>query len=452
MQETHEVKTQPFLVVEKINATVESRSMVPLKPDTENWTTLKIREISPEGTKVANGDVIVAFETEDLEQKMREAEQAVELGRLDLQASELDLEQLQRTLSLDQALAEREIRNAQQDFKYFTEVARPNQERTVRRSVENSQHSLEYAQEEYNQLKRMYDEDELTEESEEIVLKRTQRDVESRQFYLEQAQLGAARTLDYDLPREMEQKSEELERARLEHERVQVTLPLEREKKKVAVDKSRIDVEKQQRELAELADDLTRMTMTAPSAGVLYYGQCVRGAWTGVAGAQRDLQSGQAVPHDKTLVTLVDPDDLFLRADLTEKQLASIRRGAEGLAHPTAMRDVATDVTVSLVNYVPVATDKFDCQLVLADPIEGLMPGMTCEVRFIVHQNEAATAVPVASVFTDDGVTHFVFVAGEGEDAEPERREVETGLSSETMTEVTSGLKEGEKILLKRPE
>jgi multidrug efflux pump subunit AcrA (membrane-fusion protein) len=451
-QETHEVQPKPFQVYENVTATVEARSMAPITPGTENWTTLKIEEIVAEGSTVEEGDPIARFETKELEQKIRESEQAVALGRLTIETSRLELEQLKQTLSLDQAMADRKLRIAEQDYLYFTEVDRPNREKRARRGVENSQFQLEYAQEEYNQLKRMYDEDELTEESEEIVLKRTQRDVENSQFFLEQEQLEAAHHLDVELPRELEQKTDELERARLEHERAQITLPLERDQKQVALEKATLDFEKQQLDLQRLKDDLQKLVITSPAKGVVYYGRCVRGAWMGATGPQRDLEIGRTVPHDKPLVTIVDPSDLFLRADLTEKQLAALAEGAEGVARPVAFRDASLPVVVAAISRVPVQTDKYDCQMRMSEAMEGLMPGMTCQVRFLVHQNETALLVPETAVFTDDGVTHYVFVPGEGEGAAPERRNVTVGLTSEKMTEVTEGLSAGDKVLLKRPE
>ncbi len=449
---THEVKERFFQVVETIDAVVESRNMVPLAVDTENWTDLEIETVVPEGTAVRPGEVIVEFDKEKISRKIRESEQALQLAELTLRGTELEVRQLEQTLPLDQALADRKRQNAEQDYEYFKDVEKPNQERTVRRGVENSQHSLEYAQEEYNQLKRMYEEDELTEESEEIVLKRTERDVENRQFFLEQAQIKAARTLDFDLPREMEQKTDALERARLEHERAQVMLPLEKSKKGIEFEKSRFAMDKEARDLEQLRSDLQRMTVQAPAAGVVYYGRCVRGAWLGQSGPQRNLEPGGSVVHDKTMITLVDPDDLMLRADLTEKQLAFVRPGTHGLAKSEAFPDLTADITVTSVSYVPVQSEKFDCQLDLGDGIQGLMPGMKCKVRFLVRQNERALTVPETAVFTDDGIEQYVFVTGADADAEPQRRVVVTGWTADKMTEITSGLAAGDQVLLERPE
>ncbi len=449
----HEVKPQFFEVVETVDATVESKVMSPVAPDTKNWTILKIKSVVDEGAVVRKGDIIAEFDTEEIELKLRDSKQSVELGKLGLKGSEVELQQLDKTIALDTELAARKLRNAEQDFKYFEDVGRPNTEESTNRSVENANHSLEYSQEEYNQLKRMYDEDELTEESEEIVLKRTQRDVENTHFYLEQAQMRAARTLEFDLPRESEQKIDELERARLEFARSNVNLPMERQKKVIAFDKARMALEKEQRDLGRLETDFSRMNIGAPADGIVYYGNCVRGAWVGPAGPARDIETGRTVPHDKTFMTIVDPTELFLRADLSEKQLAVIGITSSGWARPTAFPDKPVAVEVESIGSVPIAADKFDCRLNLTETVSGLLPGMTCKVRFVVRENDKALTVPETAVFTDESFGHYVFVASakvEGEETTFEKRAVTAGLTVDKVTEILEGLKEGERVSLKR--
>jgi HlyD family secretion protein len=447
-----EIKEKFFQVIESVDARVESAEMHEVTPDTKNWTALEVKWVAEEGALVKKGDVIAKFDTEEIERKIRETTKSVELAKLGLQGTEAELKQLDKTTALDKALQERRIRNAEQDYKYFVEVEKPNTEKTTQRSIENSRHALEYATEEYNQLKRMYDEDELTEESEEIVLKRTQRDVENSQFYLEQAQMRAARALEYDLPRSLEQKTDELERSRLEHERMTINLPLEREKKVIAFEKSKLALEKEVLDLTRLNEDLSRMELTAPADGVIYYGRCQRGSWVGPQGPQRDIEVGKAVANDKPLLTIVNSGKLFLRADLSEAQLGRIQNGASGSATSAAFPGQPVQVTVQSKAAVPFQADKFDCRIAMDSALKGLMPGMSCKVRIVVRENPKAILVPEGSVFTDDGLTQFVFVLTKAADAEKkiaaqfEKRTVKTGFTSDKMTEVLEGLKAGELV------
>lgn len=448
-RKTHAVKTSFFEVTEEVNATVESTSMTEVVAETDNWSDLEIKNIVTEGSTVSEGDEIVWFKTEEIDKKLKDTEYSLKLAELALQSSSLDFDLTQNTYGLDNELMEKTQKHMEEDYEYFKDVDRPNRERSTRRSVQNSQHSMEYAQEELNQLQRMYSEDELTEESEEIVLKRAQRDVENRQFYLEQAQLRASRTLDVDLPREADKKKMALDRARLEFEKSKIEMPMEREKKQVSLEKARLAFENQKAGFEELQGDRQRMTVTAPAGGVLYFGRCVRGKWMGPAGPNRDLREGKKAAPNKILVTIVDPGQVMLRADLSEKQLARIKAGSEGVVTPTAFPNSKTTARVSKVGYVPIVSDKFDCQMELASVPDGLMPGMTCKVRFVLVQKEAAITVPADAVFSNDGINHHVYVVeGDGH----RQQTVSVGLTSGKNIEVTDGLTAGDKILTERPE
>lgn len=445
----HTVKPGFFEVIESVNATVESKNMTPVEVNVEKWTDLEIQKILNEGSVVSAGEKIVWFETDEIDRKLKDANYAIQMSELGLKSSELELDLAEKTFDLDMQLKQRGFDNMQDDFKYYTEVERPNRERSTQRGVQNSQHSLEYAQEEYNQLKRMYDEDELTEESEEIVLKRTQRDVENQQYYLEQRQIQAARTLDTVLPREAEVKKTDLERSRLEFEKSKVAMPMERAQKRIAFEKATTAFKNEITDFKQLEADRTQMTLTAPVGGVLYYGSCQRGKWVGPSGPSRDLRPGKKAAPNKTLVTIVDPAQVMLRANLTEKQLASISVGAEGVATPTAFPKSQTKAQVSKINYVPLQSDTFDCQMDVTEIPTGVMPGMTCSVRFVLAQKEDALIVPEAAVFTMDGINHYVYlVDGDGH----RKHAVTVGLKSGGNYEVTAGLSADDKILLERPE
>lgn len=448
-RKTHKVEAGYFEVIETVKAIVESRSMTEVVAEMDNWSSLEIAKVQNEGVQVNAGDEIVWFDTEDIDKKIKETEYSLRLSNLALQASGIEMDLTEKTFNMDVSMNERNMQHMEQDFKYFTDVARPNQEKSTRRNVQNSEHSLEYSQEEYNQLKRMYDEDELTEESEEIVLKRTQRDVENRQFFLEQAQIRAAKTLEVDIPREADRKKIDLERTRLDYEKSKISMPLERDKKRVAYEKAKLSFENDQQEFTELKKDRERMTLKAPVAGVLYFGRCVRGKWLGSAGPNRDLPVGKSVSPNKTVVTIVDPTQLMLRAELAENQLGSLTVGTEGVATPGAFPKTKLTARVSKIDYVPFQADKFNCLIDLSSVPEGLMPGMTCNLRFVVARNPQAITVPSSALFTDDGISHYVFVVdGEGH----RQQTVETGLTNDDKTEITSGLSAGVEILTERPE
>ena len=68
-------------------------------------------------------------------------------------------------------------------------------------SVKSAVEYLEYAKEELRQLEKMYRSKDLTEETEEIILRRTRFQVESSEVQLKEAELRRDVTLKVELPR-----------------------------------------------------------------------------------------------------------------------------------------------------------------------------------------------------------------------------------------------------------
>ena len=73
---------------------------------------------------------------------------------------------------------------ADEDLNYFLNINRSFLDESAEFSLKNAQQSLEYSEEELKQLEKMYKADDLTEETEEIVLKRARNEVEQGKFYL----------------------------------------------------------------------------------------------------------------------------------------------------------------------------------------------------------------------------------------------------------------------------
>ncbi|HCU87099.1 MAG TPA: HlyD family secretion protein, partial [Verrucomicrobiales bacterium] len=73
---------------------------------------------------------------------------------------------------------------------------------SARFSLLTSQNSLAYAEEELKQLKKMYAADDITEETEEIILQRATHAVNRAKHFLERSESTAANTLTATLPRE----------------------------------------------------------------------------------------------------------------------------------------------------------------------------------------------------------------------------------------------------------
>ncbi len=448
---THEVEQGLFKIDIELDGVIESRKMIEISIDTDSWTDLKIESVLDQGANVKKGDRLATFKTDKLTSSIEEKSFELELAKFNLETLQLELSIQERTLDLDEQLSERSLKQAEEDFDYFKNVERPFDEKSAHQSLKSSQWSLENAQDELEQLQMMYEEDELIEASEAIVLKRAQRGVEQAEHWLERSQQSNQRTLEVNLPRSAETKLEQLERRRIEHEKSQVSLPLMLEKQRITVQKTAFTLERQNESLNKLKEDLEKLTVVAPGDGVVYHGKCTRGKWNAAGGSgSRELSVGDAVTTGKTIMTIVDSNNIFIRCDLDEKYLGMLEEGMPGRATLVGFPDRKAVVSVESLNYIPIAAGKFDCKFKL-DQDANLMPGLSCKIKVRTYENPQALTLPESAVFTDNDEDFFVFKANGSPDPKIERVAIKVGKSDSGRIEVVSGLSHGDKVLQARP-
>lgn len=452
--ETHTVAPGPFNVEISLEGVFEAEQMteVVLRPDV--FSGFVVEKAVPQGTKVKKGEPILWFETEDIDEQLRNAEFALKLSRLSLAQAELELASLEASVPLDLRAAERTREQAVLDLEYYNRVGADLALRTAEESLKSSEYSLEYSQEELNQLEQMYKADDLTEETEEIILKRARRDVEQSEFFLQSARERYQRTINEQLPRQREQTEEAVVRAEIALQRAQATLPSSIEEKRISLEKLKFTQQNQEEDFARLKADRELMIVEAPADGIVYYGHCERGNWPMSQTIAKQLRKGGNVPPNQIVMTIVGEGPAFLRVTVPEASLRFARAGTKGVAIPTAYPHTRLPAESSGVQPIPVADGQFDGRVgfELKQGDLAIVPGMNATVKLTGYSKADALAVPTSAIFSEeqDDSQKYVLVYKEG--AEPEKRTVTVGEVSGDKTEIVKGVAAGDKILLKKPE
>ncbi|MEE3371036.1 MAG: HlyD family efflux transporter periplasmic adaptor subunit [Planctomycetota bacterium] len=352
-----------------------------LAAGTEQIKSLVIKQIVPHGTQVKQGQALVWFKTDEVDKQLEDAETALRLAELKQQEATFTHQQFLKIQALDLGLANRAKRDAQQTYDNFVKVDRDQRIASTGFNLKSSKASLENAMEELKQLEKMYKEDELTEESEEIVLKRAKRSVESAQFRLKVAEITASRSLAQVIPREQEQQDDTLARALLTFDKARRGLELDRQRKEIEAAKGRKAFAAQKQDVDKMRADRKQMVLRAASDGVVYHGTLSRGK---LAEKPSSLAAETTVTNKQVLVTLVNPRALQIRVDLPETALRHVKAGGKGIAMPKAFPDRKLEITVKSVSLIPMSNGKHDC--VVNVRLDGDQPaiaaGMTCDVEF----------------------------------------------------------------------
>lgn len=445
------VKPARLAVVETVAARVESASAAEIRIDMDQWTDLEVVEVVPQGTAVRKGQPVLRFKIDDFQKRMAQARIDLRLAEIAAESAKAQLDYAIRTSDLDREIAESSWAHIRDDHRFWMEVRKPLEIESTQRSLRNSEFSVEYAQEELNQLEKMYAEDELTEESEKIVLERTRRELENSEFWLKRNRVETERELTVDLPRQEEEQNRSLRRGELDYNRQMIEIPAARSRAELEFERSRLEFQKQTDEFHKLESDFAKMVLHAPTDGMLYHGEFDRGNWSNKSGSRlRAIRAEDELTNDTVVMTVLDPAALRLRCDLSEAQAAAIRPGQQAVVTFTALPGARVTATVDLVSPFPVDGEHYDCQLSLATVPAGLRPGMNGEIKVIVHDQADALLVAKSSVFTDnEGISHYVFVL---ENGKPARRQITVGREHDDKWQVLAGLQSGDRILDSRPD
>ena len=441
-QPLHEVKSERFKSTVTLKAVFESPRLKEVTVDPEEWKELVVRKVVPNGKRVKKGDVILAFETKALKEKVTELETSQRTAQLALQQSSDEFRHLEKStpLKLEEAASKR--RQAEEALAYFEEVELEQKRETARRALESAEFNLEYAQEELNQLKKMYEEDNLTEETEEIILKRTRRGVDSAKRTLAMRKLSTARTLKTELPRQHEALKVAAKTAVLESSLARASLPRALEIKKRELDKSKEADKKASQGLSKLKKDLDKMTVKAPMDGYVFYGAYVDGKWATAAAVAKKLIPGGSVAPKERILTIAQADGLRLRALVPENQLGMLTKGQKGVAVPVAFPGERLPAKLTALQMIA-SGGAYPAEIAVKSAHKHATPGMNANVSFVAFEGEDVITVPNAAVHRD-GKRYFVVLVKEGEN--DERREVAVGFTDGKKTVIKRGLSAGDKV------
>ncbi len=449
---THTVKSETFRIETELDGVLEAVNMteISLRPDV--FKTLEVVKAVPHGTEVKKGQALVELETKDLEEQVREAELAVELGELTLKDAQVNLKSLEATMPLDLASLERANMVAQRELKQYRDTDRPLAVRSAKHSLKSSEGQLENVMEELKQLERMYKADDLTEETEEIILKRARRSVETAELFLEQSKIRTARRLNESIPEQEVTLTEAAKRAELSLAKVKVTAPMKFRSQQIELDKLERAQEKAVEKLEKLTADLKLLHVDSPASGVVYYGSCQDGKWSSIDTIEKQLQPGKTLTTNQVFMTIVQLSPMQVRLSLAEKDLRHIQKGVNGEAVPTAFPDLKLPVSVTSVARFPDGSTKFDALASLRSKnAESLVPGMTCKVKMVSYEKKNALAIPEKALFQEENQSAKTYVYLAGENDKPLKRPVSIGKKHGGKVEITKGLNAGDKILTEKP-
>lgn len=452
---THTVKKGPLKITVDLDGVFAARSVSEIVVRLDEYVpapALVVVSAAKHGARVKKGDVLLTLDTEKLDKMIDDLRTEAKLSELGLKQAEDSLATLEKTTPLDLAANERAEKMNAEDRKYYFDVQRPFSLKMAEFNLKRAHNSLEYSEEELRQLEKMYAADEVTEETEAIVLKRARDQLESAKMMVESAQITRDHDVNFEIPRTDDRIKESSQRRELEIARAKIWLPEMLKRQQIEVEKQRVQHVRSAERLKKLVADRERLTVRSPTEGVVYYGKGTRGKFGDSQTLAESLRPQGTVQMNQVLMTVVQPLVMTIRATVPEDQLHRLRPGLSGVATPSGFPELKLPASLSQWSEIPIAPGSFDAtlQVNLDKGVKSIVPGMACKVKLTVSAKKDALLLPASAVLTDEMDDHrYVYLLGK--DGKSAKHDVTVGEKIDKVVEIVKGLAEGDQVLQEAP-
>ena len=433
------VEEGPLIITVRATGEIRAKRAHKIRPGIRR--TVEITYLVDAGTHVHKGDVLARFNTEDMEQRLADLEVRLTDNQTKLESVRTDLEIQKLDSATSLKTAEQDLAAAKMQLEKFVQGDEPMDRRKAELKVATAKSELARRQRRYAEMPGLLTEGFITEdqvEEERIA-------VESAQVGLETAQVELRLLKEYSLPLRRQQVNSALAKAETNLEKTKKRNATLLRNRQQALDAAKRRLEKTEFDMKQAKEQLAAFEVTAPTDGVVTYGDADRPWRSG------EIMVGSRFYAGRVLMTIPEMTGMRAVVNVPEADIQHVDVGQTATITVEALGDKTFEGKV--VKVADVANERsrwggsdvreFEVEISVANG-DGLRPGFSCDAEIVAETIAATLAVPVQAVFRD-GEEFFVYPVGEP------RRSVALGKSSMTHVQVLSGVKKNTRIYLSRP-
>ncbi len=271
--------------------------------------------------------------------------------------------------------------------------------------------------------------------------------VKAKEINVEQAQMSLDLYVRYELPKETERLVSDYEESLRALDRTQKQAEAQLAQREARLKSAEAEYRVQQDRLDKYRKQLENCIVKAPSPGlVVYYKENWR---------DEPLTVGSQVRERQKIMSLPSASEMAVEAKVHETQMSRIQPGQTATIVVDAFPDHVFTGRVNTISQLPDQQRWFmnpDLKVYATEvTIEGnnllLKSGMSAKVTILVQELDGVLTVPLQAVVTRGGQKVCYVETMNGAKKVP----VQTGAFNDSFTVITSGLEEGQNVLLAPP-
>ena len=249
----------------------------------------------------------------------------------------------------------------------------------------------------------------------------------------------------YEAPAVRRQSEIDLEKTKRSHSQKANNILLKREQNTAKLRQIQLSLNQEQSTLTRLEELLSELKIIAPKDGMVVY----KRTWDGTK-----ITSGSQISvWDPTVATLPDLSKMVTQTYVNEIDISNLKKGLHVSLSVDAFPDkVFTGEVVDVANVgeqLPNSDSKvFEVTVEINEQDTLLRPSMTTNNNILIEELKEVLYIPQEGVFVNDTISYVVVESGIG----LKKQKVTLGKTNANYVVVKEALKEGEEILLVKPE
>lgn len=442
--EYHEVRRGDFLVSIVEGGTLTAVSDVSVRNEVEG--TSRVIYIVPEGSFVRRGDLLVELDSAQAQDAVNQQEIQVERARFALLQAQSQLDIQRSATNSDIRAAALKLRFAEIDLRKFLEADQAVQlieasnslvqaEAQLAVNLDNYINTTNLAAKGY-ETKARVDGDRLA-----VLDKQNSLIIASNRIWTLQA---------FTLPKSREQFESAVVEAAQELQRV-----IAQSERRIAQYEADLVTQSNTLVLSERKLERDRRNLEATKVRAPQDGLVVYPVSENRFSQESLIEEGAVVRNRQELIKLPDTSRMKVTIKVHESHVGMVRPGQPAFVILDSIPDQRFAGVVDRVALLPDTSSRwgnpnlkvYNTDVLVTDPLPDVKPGVSARAEVIVTNITGALSVPIQAVTTLKG-RQVVYLAGRGA---PQPRPVEVGHFNTRFIEITSGLREGDRVLLSPP-
>lgn len=439
---TATVKRGPLVLSIRGSGDIRSMDAVKIIPAIRRPSAISF--LIPDGSVVSSNTVLARFNTDDIDQRLKDHEVALSEAESKLIAAQTGLDiQLMDNKSAA-TLAEQGVLSSTLELQKFQQGDEPLDRR-------NAEVKAQTAESEYRRINRGYEElrgllkDGFVTEGE-VDEERVK--LETAKLAMETAGIEKKLLENYTIPLKKSAAEAAVAKAKTEMEKARKQNAAYLLAKTQAVESAQRAVERARDDLENRKTERLAFEVRAPLAGIIMYGNPDE-AWR-----RNEIQVGATIQPGQVLITIPNRSVMEAVVNIPEADIQNVKVGqpveitVEALANRTFRGEVFKVAEVANTGgWLTGDVKEFKVEITMKYTKE-LRPGFSCAAEIVVDTLPQAVYLPIHAVFKD-GDRLFVYPASL---TSGKRQEVKIGKASVQYVEILDGIKPGEQVLLNPPE